>query len=189
MMRLAPLVVTVLVVAGTPAARGQNAGELAALKARLDQMEAKLKSAEKEIADLKNEVEQLKKDAGSQKVKADPKKPAADAFAVGAIFEGTRTTTASGQVLDITIVVTKRDGMQFEADLTAVDKADKSTVTRKLKGTAPTDKGTVLFDSEKTGLQKQSYTGQFSNGELGFKFSGTSITGGSISGIGLVKAK
>src|SRR5262249_29548676 len=109
-------------------------------------------------------------------------------FAEGATFKGMRSFRQFENIQDLTLVVKKRDGLQFEGALTIVNRKDGEVVrTVRVTGTAPISKGTVEFVTDQSGLFKCKFSGQFANGELGFRWSGTGQDGVAYSGSGTLK--
>jgi hypothetical protein len=185
MSRLALLTVALVLLAGASNAHGQDSEEVKRLKKEIELLQAKLEAANLKIEKLQKENEQLK--AGGAKAPA-VKAVEKDAFAKDALFTGRRIM---GKDIEqhLSMVVTKRDGTQFEGELTIEYRPDMEVRTLKVTGTAPVGNGAVKVVTEKSGKFKQTFTGQFNNGEFGFDCGGTSRDGSSVSGKGVMRAK
>lgn len=110
--------------------------------------------------------------------------PVKDDFAVGSKFKGRRTIPNGDQT--VSLVVTKRDGADFEGELTVAGERLKP-LTVKVTGKAGLSSGTVAFSTDKAGNFQQSFTGDYKDGKLTFEFRGKARNNQDATGKGVLE--
>jgi hypothetical protein len=113
-------------------------------------------------------------------------KAATDAFAVGSVFKGERAMPRLPHQ-KVVLVVTKREGADFEAEITLGDAARKSALRAKATGKAPVGNGTVAFSTDKVDKFQQSFAGDYRDGKLTFDCRGPNRTGETVEGKGVLE--
>lgn len=163
------------------------------LKGQVTELKEANKILTAENAKLKEEIEQLRKGVEGKESVAKPRAEK-DAFVNGTVLAGTRIMVPDWKQ-NLTLVVTKRDGTNFEGELTytnvvgGTNKDNTDTNTLKVSGRAPVGDGNVNFVTEKQGKYQHSFRGKFSNGALGFDCGGTSPMGAAVQGKGVLRVK
>jgi hypothetical protein len=111
--------------------------------------------------------------------------PMKDDFGVGSKFKGKRTMT---KVADqpISLVVTKRDGADFEGQLT-VGGGKLQPLVINVTGKAGLANGTVAFSTDKAGQFQQSFTGDYKDGKLAFECRGKTRNNQDATGKGVLE--
>jgi hypothetical protein len=107
-----------------------------------------------------------------------------DDFAVGSKFKGKRKIPNGDQ--SVTLVVTKRDGADFEGEFTVAGERLKP-LTVKVTGKAGLTGGTVAFSTDKAGNFQQSFTGDYKDGKLAFEFRGKARNNQDATGKGVLE--